>query len=90
MSSGHYEEFIAFLEMEMSQIDTKNYENPKSSQLSKIICNFSPNLLTDLWIGTLKRGNKEKLSCPVGFSEEFIAVFSVKMPQINTKNPKKP
>ena len=30
------------------------------------------------------------MCCPVGFSEEFIAIFQVKMSQIDTKNDKKP
>ena len=30
------------------------------------------------------------IRCPVGFSEEFIAVFQVKMFQINTENDKNP
>ena len=40
MSSGHYEEFIAFLEMKMSQIDTEKHENPQISHFSKILCKF--------------------------------------------------
>ena len=36
------------------------------------------------------KGHKEKMGCPVGFSEEFIAVFLVKVSQIETETDKKP
>ena len=42
------------------------------------------------WIGTLKRVDKEKMCCPEGLFEEFIAVFQVKVIQIDTENDKIP
>ena len=51
---------------------------------------FFPNFRQTLWIGTLKRVNKERMCYPVGFPEEFIVVFQVKMFQIDTENDKKP
>ena len=34
---------------------------------------FFPNFRRTLWIGTLKRVNKERMWCSIGFSDEFIA-----------------
>ena len=34
--------------------------------------------------------NKERMCCRVGFSEEFTAVFHVKISQIDTENDKNP
>ena len=67
---------------EKSQIDTENDKNPKLFQFSKDFQTF--------WIGALKRVNKKRMCCSVGFFEEFIAVSLVKMSQINTENNKKP
>ena len=75
-SSLFYEELIAMFWMKMSQIDTENDKNPKIFQISKILF---PNFRQTWSIGTLKRVNKERMCSPVGFSEEFIAVFGVKM-----------
>ena len=33
---------------------------------------------------------KGKIFCPVGFSEKYIAVFQIKMSQIDTENDKNP
>ena len=51
---------------------------------------FFPNFSRSLWIGTLKRINKEKMCCPVGFFEVLFTVFQVTMSQIDTENDKKP
>ena len=47
-----------------------------------------PNFRRTVSIGTLKRSKKEKMCRLVGFSEKFIAVFSVKMSQIDTEKSK--
>ena len=51
---------------------------------------FLPNLLQTSWIGKLKRVNKEQVGCPVGFSEELIAVFKLKKTQIGIEFDIKP
>ena len=38
----------------------------------------------------LKRVNKERVCCPVGFSEELIEVFKLKKSQIGTEIDKNP
>ena len=48
------------------------------------------NLLQTSWIGKVQRVNKEQICCPVGFSEELIAVFKLKKTQIITEFDKKP
>ena len=59
----------------MSQIDTENDKNAKISNFQKLYAFCFPNFRQTLWIGTLKRVNKQKMLCPVSFSEEFFAVF---------------
>ena len=49
---------------------------------------FSQNIRRALWIRTLKKVNLERICCQVGFSEDLIAIFSVNMFQIDTKNDK--
>ena len=51
---------------------------------------FFPNFRPTLWIGTLKRVNKERMCCLVCFSEKFRAVCYMKNSQIDTENNKKP
>ena len=43
-----------------------------------------------LWKGRLKRVNKEKMRCPVVFSEEITAFRQMKMSQIDTGSFKNP
>ena len=62
---------------------------PNNSTVQRFYA-FFPNFRRTLWIGTLKRVNKEKMCCPVGFFEEFTAVFFVKMSRIDAENYKKP
>ena len=64
-----YEERIAMFWMKMSQIDTENDKNPRIYQVSKILCILSQifDRLQTSSIETLKRVNKEKSCCPVGF-----------------------
>ena len=60
---------------EKSQIDTENDTNLTIFQVSKTSCIFFfQNFRRFLWIGTLKRVNKERICCPLGFSEELIPV----------------
>ena len=66
------EEFIAFSQMKMSQIDTKNDKNSKKFPIFKDVMHFIPNFLWTLWIGTLKRVNKGRMSCPVGFPKSLL------------------
>ena len=75
--------------MKKSQIDTEIDKNPKSFQIQRFYAIFPRNFQRTLWIGTLNKVNKERICCPVGFFEDFIAVFWVKMSQIETKNAKK-
>ena len=75
--------------MKVSQIDTENDKNLKSFPIFKDFIHFFPSFRLTLWIGTLKRINKEGMCCPVGFSKKFNAVFQVKMSQIDTKKDKK-
>ena len=67
--------------MKMSEIDTENDKKPEIFQFPKILYNSFPNFWRTWWIGTLKGINKEEKCCPVGFLEEFIASFLVKMSQ---------
>ena len=73
----------------MSRIDTKNDKKPKIFKFSKILCVFSI-FSTEVVDWSVKKGQQGKLCCPVGFLEEFIAVFSVKVFQIDTEIDKKP
>ena len=41
------------------------------------------------WIGKLKSVNLERICCPVGFQEDFSAVFGMKKSRIGTENDKK-
>ena len=50
---------------------------------------FFSNFWQTLWIGRLKKVNKEKKCCPVGFSVALISVFEVNMSQITTEFDKK-
>ena len=75
--------------MKMSQIDTENDKNPETFHFSKILCIFSNNSTDFVNWNTVKRVNKVRMCCRVGFSEEFTAVFYVKMSQIHTDNDKK-
>ena len=59
--------------MKMSEIDTENEKKPEIFQFPKILYKSFPNFRQTLWIGTMKRINKEEKFCPVGFPEEFIA-----------------
>ena len=61
--------------MKMSQIDTKKDQNPRNFLIFKDFMHFFPNFWQTLWIETLKRVNKERMCCPVGFLEELSAVF---------------
>ena len=63
----------------------------KLSNFQKLYAFCCPNFRRTLWIGTLKRVNKQRMLCPVSFSEEFIAVFRwnfLKLTPKITKNPK--
>ena len=59
----------------MSQIDTKKDQNPRNFSIFKDFMHFFPNFWQTLWIETLKRVNKERMCCPLGFLEELSAVF---------------
>ena len=50
---------------------------------------FFSNFWQTLWIGTLEKVNNVEMCYPVGYFEEFIAVFLVKMSLIKTKNDEK-
>ena len=52
-----FEEFIAFLEMKLSQSDTRNDKYPKIFNFQRFRA-FFPVFWRTLWIGTLKRVNK--------------------------------
>ena len=78
---GFSEEIITVFQIKKTQ----------NFSIFKDFIHFFPHFRQTLWIGTLKRVNKEKMCCPTSFSDEFIAVFLVKMSQIITetyKNPK--
>ena len=49
-----------------------------------------PNFRQTSSTATFKRVNKERMCRPVDFSEEFVAVFIVKMSQIDTEDDKNP
>ena len=72
LSSSRYEDLIAFLEIKKSQIDTEIDKNPKSFQIQRFSAIFPRNFRRTLWIGTLKRVNKERMYCPVGFFGDFL------------------
>ena len=72
--------------MKMCQMDT---DNDKNLKIFNGFMYFFINFRQTLWTGTLRRVNKEEMSCPVGFSEDFIAVFLVKIFQIGSENDKK-
>ena len=67
---------------------------PKMTKISKFSKSqrfyaFFSNFWQTLWIGTLEKVNNVEMCYPVGYSEEFIAVFLVKMSLIKTKNDEK-
>ena len=76
--------------MKKSQIDTETDKNPQKFPNSKILCSFSPKLSSDFVDWNTEKNQQERMCCPVGFSEDFIAVFLMKMSRIKTKNAKKP
>ena len=66
------------------QIDTENDKNPQNFHFSKflrIFCQFFDGLLE--LEKKVFRVNKEKVGCPVLFSEKFIAFSKMKMSQID-------
>ena len=78
---GFSEEMIAVFHLNKSQINTEHDKNNRIIHFSKISC------IKD-W--NVERVNKERMCCPVGFYEEFIAVLLVKVSQIDTENDKSP
>ena len=68
---------------------------PKRSKISKVsnfqcFSAFFPKFATDFVKWNVEEGHKKKMCCPVGFSKQFIAVYSVILSQIDTDNNKKP
>ena len=61
--------------MKMSQTDTEKDKTLQSFSIFKGFMHFFRNFWQTLWIETLKRVNKERTRCPVGFIEELSAVF---------------
>ena len=72
---GFSERFIAVFLVKMSQFDKENDKKPKSFLFSNILMQFLLNFRQPSWIGMFYRVNKERVGCPVVFSEEFIAFF---------------
>ena len=64
--------------MKLSEIDIEIDKNLKKINFQRFHA-FFPCFQQTLQIGTLKRVNKGRMCCPLGFPEEFIAVFSVTM-----------
>ena len=60
--------------MKMSQVDTENDIFPIIFQFSEIFRIFSK-FSTDFVGWNIESVNKKRMCCPVGFYEEFIAVF---------------
>ena len=74
----------------MSQIDTEEDKILRNFSIFKDFMCFSPNFRETLWIGTLKRVNKERMCCLLAFLEEITAVFQVTLLQIDIENDKEP
>ena len=72
----------------MSQITTD--KSPQKYPILKDFMHFVSKFRQTLWIGTLKKVNKERMCSPVGFSDGLISVFQVKISQIPTDYDKIP
>ena len=86
LSSSLFEEFIAFFKKmpKLTAKMTKTQNFPIFKVFMHILSNFRQTSSTT----TFKRVNKERMCRPVDFSEEFVAVFIVKMSHIDTENGK--
>ena len=86
---GFAENVFAFFEKKVVQIDTENNKKKQNFLIFQRFYAIFRTFRQTLWIASLKRVNKEKMCCPIGYSEELSAFFKMKMFQIDKENDKK-
>ena len=81
---GFSDALILVFYLKMSQTNTEYDKSSWIFQFAKFYATFFSNFWQTLWIGTLKKVNKERTCSPVGFSDGLISVFQVKISQSTT------
>ena len=83
-SVGFSGKFYAVFRWKCLKLTPKMTKNSKFFNFQRFHA-FFPNFRQTLWIGTLKRVNKDGICCSVGFSGKFYAVFRWKCLKLTPK-----